>query len=142
MFIGHYAPAFLGKRIAKTVPLWVLFAAVQLVDIAWGIFIATGIEHVRIIEGFTASNSLDLYDMPWTHSLVMALVWSLGAGWLWSLIARKQKRLGGIVVGAAVFSHWLTDLIVHVPDLLLYPAPTSNSVSACGIISRSPWVWS
>ena len=50
MFIGHYAPAFLGKRIAKTVPLWVLFAAVQLVDIAWGIFIATGIEHVRIIE--------------------------------------------------------------------------------------------
>ncbi|WP_417496366.1 hypothetical protein [Maricaulis sp.] len=121
MFIGHYAPAFLGKRIAKTVPLWVLFAAVQLVDIAWGAFIATGIEHVRIIEGFTASNSLDLYDMPWTHSLVMALVWSLGAGWLWSLIARKDKKLGGIVVGAAVFSHWLTDLIVHVPDLLLYP---------------------
>ena len=112
MFIGHYAPAFLGKRIAKTVPLWVLFAAVQLVDIAWGIFIATGIEHVRIIEGFTASNSLDLYDMPWTHSLVMALVWSLGAGWLWSLICCS------------------------------IPARTSNSVSACGIISRSPWVWS
>lgn len=121
MFIGHYAPAFIGKRIARTVPLWVLFAAVQLVDIAWGVFIATGIEHVRIIEGFTASNSLDLYHMPWTHSLAMVLVWSLGAGLLWSLIARKEKRLGGLVVGAAVFSHWLTDLIVHVPDLLLYP---------------------
>jgi len=121
MFIGHYAPAFIGKRIAKTVPLWVLFAAVQLVDIAWGVFIANGIEHVRFIEGFTASNSLDLYDMPWTHSLVMALAWSLGAGLVWSLVARQERWLGGIVVGAAVFSHWLTDLIVHVPDLLLYP---------------------
>tara|TARA_R110000868_G_scaffold411318_1_gene703088 strand:- start:12188 stop:12853 length:666 start_codon:yes stop_codon:yes gene_type:complete len=121
MFIGHYAPAFVGKRVAKSVPLWVLFAAVQLVDIAWGIFIATGVEHVRIIEGFTASNSLDLYDMPWTHSLVMALVWSLGAGLVWAALARRDKKLGGIVVGAAVFSHWLTDLIVHVPDLALYP---------------------
>lgn len=121
MFIGHYAPAFIGKRIAASVPLWLLFAAVQLVDIAWGVFIANGVEHVRIIEGFTASNSLDLYDMPWTHSLAMALVWSLGAGLVWAALARRDKKLGGIVVGAAVFSHWLTDLIVHVPDLLLYP---------------------
>ena len=99
MFIGHYAPAFIGKRIAKSVPLWVLFAAVQLVDIAWGAFIANGIEHVRIVEGFTASNNL----------------------LVWAALARRDKKLGGIVVGAAVFSHWLTDLIVHVPDLLLYP---------------------
>jgi hypothetical protein len=121
MFIGHYAPAFLGKQVAKSVPLWVLFAAVQLVDIAWGGFIAAGIEHVRFVEGFTATNNLDLYDMPWTHSLLMALLWSLGAGLVWSMVTSKDKRLGGFVVGAAVFSHWLIDLIVHVPDLLLYP---------------------
>jgi membrane-bound metal-dependent hydrolase YbcI (DUF457 family) len=121
MFIGHYAPAFIGKRVAKHVPLWVLFAAVQLVDIAWGVFIATGVEHVRIIEGFTASNDMDLYDMPWTHSLLMAAVWSLGAGLVWAALARRDKKLGGIVVGLAVFSHWLIDLIVHVPDLALYP---------------------
>lgn len=121
MFIGHYAPAFVGKTIARSVPLWVLFAAVQLVDIGWGMFVATGIEHVRIIDGFTASNDLDLYDMPWTHSLLMAGVWSVVAGYLWSLIAVSDKRTGGIVVGVAVFSHWLIDLLVHVPDLALYP---------------------
>jgi hypothetical protein len=28
--------------------------------------------------------------------------------------------MGGLVVGAAVFSHWVLDLIVHVPDLPLF----------------------
>jgi len=121
MFIGHYAPAFIGPRIAKTVPLFVLFAAVQLVDIGWGIFIATGIEHVRFIEGFTAMNDFDLYHMPWTHSLLMSTVWAVAAGGLWSLIAKNEKKIGGLVVGAAVLSHWFIDLIVHVPDLLLHP---------------------
>ncbi|MDG1418635.1 MAG: hypothetical protein P8J78_05850 [Maricaulis sp.] len=136
MFIGHYAPAFVGKTIAKTVPLWVLFAAVQLVDIGWGVFIATGVEHVRIIDGFTASNDFDLYDMPWTHSLLMAAIWAIVAGYVWSLIARSDKRTGGLVVGAAVFSHWLIDLLVHVPDLALFPG--SEIKLGFGIWNNAP----
>lgn len=136
MFIGHYAPAFVGKTIAKSVPLWVLFAAVQLVDIGWSVFIATGVEHARVIDGFTASNDFDLYDMPWTHSLLMAGVWAAVAGYSWSLIAGSDKRIGGIVVGAAVFSHWLIDLLVHVPDLALYPG--SDIKLGFGIWNNEP----
>lgn len=121
MFVGHYGPAFAGKAIARSVPLWTLFLAVQLVDVAWGIFIANGIEHVRIVPGFTDSNALDLHDMPITHSLPGALAWSVAAGLVYAIWAKQEKRLGGLVVGAAVFSHWLLDLLVHVPDLLLWP---------------------
>jgi len=121
MFIGHYGPAFAGKTVARAVPLWAFFFSVQLVDVLWGVFIANGIEHVRIVPGFTEANPLDLYHMPITHSLPGALGWSVLAGLVWMLVAPKQKRLGALAIGLAVFSHWLLDLIVHVPDLELWP---------------------
>ena len=76
MFIGHYAPAFVIKSVNKTIPLWLLFLAVQLVDIAWASLVLLGIEKVRIVPGITASNPLDLYYFPFTHSLLAAIVWS------------------------------------------------------------------
>lgn len=121
MFVGHYGPALAGKTIAKSVPLWAFFLAVQFVDVLWGIFIANGIEHVRIVPGFTEANPLDLYDMPITHSLPGALGWSVLAGLAWMVLAPRQKRAGALAIGLAVFSHWLLDLVVHVPDLELWP---------------------
>ncbi|WP_203292991.1 hypothetical protein [Maricaulis parjimensis] len=121
MFVGHYGPAFAAKSLARSVPLWTLFLAVQLVDVAWGVFVANGIEHVRIIPGFTDSNSLDLYDMPLTHSLPAALAWAVGAGLVYAIWAPREKRRGGAVIALAVFSHWIMDLLVHVPDLALWP---------------------
>lgn len=120
MFIGHYGPALAGPRFAP-VPLWMLFIAVQFLDFLWGAFIALGIEHVRVMPGFTAMSPFDLYDMPWSHSLLMAVVWSAVLGGVWSLVAKTRKRAGGLVVAAAVMSHWLADLLMHVPDLPLWP---------------------
>lgn len=121
MFVGHYGPAFAGKSVAASVPLWTLFLAVQLVDVFWGLFVANGVENVRIVPGFTEANPLDLYNMPITHSLPGALAWSVAAGAIYAIWARRQKGLGGLVVALAVFSHWLLDLLVHVPDLELWP---------------------
>src|SRR5438093_963415 len=77
MFVGHYGISFAAKRLDKTIPLWVLFLAVQLLDLGWGVLVPLGVEKVRIVPGITASNPLDLYYMPYTHSLVAALLWSL-----------------------------------------------------------------
>jgi hypothetical protein len=33
MFIGHYGVGFAAKRIDPSIPLWVLFVAVQLLDV-------------------------------------------------------------------------------------------------------------
>jgi hypothetical protein len=120
MFVGHYGPAFAAKAARKSIPLWVLFVAVQLVDVGWATFVLLGIEKVRIVPGITASSPLDLYYMPYTHSLIGSLLWSVAAGIAYNLFRRGDGRSAALIVGAAVFSHWVLDLLVHRPDLPLY----------------------
>ncbi len=121
MFAGHYAPALAAGALKRAPSMGAAFLAVQFVDVLWAGFILTGVEHARLEPGYLAMSNLVLYDMPWTHSLAAALVWSLFLG----LIYRAFDRGGGwpaaAVIGALVLSHWLLDLLVHAPDLALYP---------------------
>ena len=122
MFIGHYGVSYAAKAVNKQIPLWLLFIAVQLVDVAWAILVPLGIEKLRIVPGITATNPLDLYYMPYTHSLVGAALWSLlayGAYRLWAGQGNARPNRAALIVALAVFSHWLLDLIVHRPDLPL-----------------------
>lgn len=121
MFIGHYGPAYAIKRWQPGIPIFILFIAVQLVDVAWAIFVPLGIEKVRIVPGITATNPLDLYYMPYTHSLVAALLWSVVGGLIYALLKNRNRMTRvAIAVGGAVLSHWILDLLVHRPDLPLY----------------------
>jgi len=120
MFVGHYSASFAGKAAEPRVPLWLLFVAVQFVDVLWAIFVLLGIEKVRIVPGITASNALDLYYMPYTHSLVGAISWSILAFVVCQWIPILRGGRAGWIVALAVFSHWVLDLIVHRPDLPLY----------------------
>lgn len=120
MFVGHYGVSFAAKKVEPSIPLWVLFLAVQFLDVLWALFVLLGIEKVRIVPGITATNPLDLYYMPYTHSLVAALFWSCAVGLVYQLVARPSRRQASAIVGLAVFSHWVLDLIVHRPDLPLY----------------------
>lgn len=119
MFVGHYGVSCGVKSRAPEVPLWVLFIAVQLLDVFWSIFVLLGIERVRIVPGFTKANPLDLYYMPYTHSLVGACVWALLAALAYR-VWRGSQGSGALLVGAAVLSHWLLDLPMHRPDLPLF----------------------
>ncbi|MFW9767265.1 MAG: hypothetical protein ACFFEM_00485 [Candidatus Thorarchaeota archaeon] len=126
MFIGHYGIAFALKKYATKTSLGILFIAVQLVDIAFFILVSLGIEHLQIIPGFTEANPFDLYDYPITHSLLGSFAWALGIFLvvrfipLRSIEAADRQKIA-LVLSAAVFSHFLLDIIVHSPDLLLIP---------------------
>jgi hypothetical protein len=123
MFTGHYSFSFASKGMGdreKRIPLWLLFLAVQWIDVMWSIFVLLGIEKVRIVPGFTASNDLDLYYMPYTHSLLGVLCWSVLGYVVCQLFAQLRGVRTGLIVAGAVFSHWILDLIVHRPDLTLY----------------------
>ena len=120
MFIGHYGPGFAIKAIRPAIPLWLVFIAVQLVDVAWAALVLLGIEKVRIVPGITASNPLDLYYMPYTHSLVAAVLWAVAASILCKPVRGVRNWSAAAWIGAAVFSHWILDLLVHRPDLPLY----------------------
>jgi hypothetical protein len=119
MFAGHYAAALAAKAAEPKAPMWTLVAAAQLVDIGWAALIMAGVEHGRIDPTLPGS-AFVLEHMPWTHSLPAAIAWALAA----TLLSKTLLRLStgaAIAIGAVVFSHWLLDLIVHRPDLELYP---------------------
>lgn len=122
MFVGHYAPALALRAVSPRVPLWRYVVAVQFLDYLWAIFILTGVEKARVTPGYLAASPLDLYFMPYTHSLAAAAFWSIAAAIVYrTLISARGGWAGAALIAAAVFSHWIADLIVHGRDLALYP---------------------
>lgn len=119
MFIGHFAVGFGAKAAAPRVSLGIFFIAAQLLDLLWPILLLLGFEHVEIDPGNTAFTPLHFTHYPITHSLLMVMVWGTlfaGVYWLW-----KKDMKAAIVLGLCVVSHWVLDLLVHGPDLPLYP---------------------
>jgi hypothetical protein len=121
MFIGHYSAALVAACYKPSPKLGTLFVAAQLVDIGFFSLVLTGGEAMRITPGFTAMNPLDLYHMPYTHSLVGAALWGAAFALLLRLLGIGWR--GAIMGGAVVLSHWFIDLLVHAPDLTLAGSP-------------------
>jgi hypothetical protein len=118
MFVGHYAAALAAKTLEPRARFWTYAGACQLMDIGWSALIMGGIEKMRVDPRLPGSG-LDLYFMPYTHSLPGAAAWSIGAAVLGRLLLRLPWRAAWMV-GAVVFSHWMLDLLVHRPDLALW----------------------
>ena len=121
MFVGHYSVSFAASRSGVFLPLWVWFLAVQWLDLVFMTLVLAGVEKVRVTEGFTESNDLDLYFMPFSHGLVGSLVMSvIFAAIVAAVFPAARKPLGFALVALASFSHWLLDLLMHTPDLPIY----------------------
>jgi hypothetical protein len=118
MFVGHYSASLAAKAAEPRAPLWTYVIAAQLMDVGWAGLVMAGVEKVRVDPSLPGS-SLDLYHMPWTHSLPGALAWSLAGGLLARFVLKLPIR-AAVFIGAVVFSHWLLDLVVHRPDLELW----------------------
>jgi hypothetical protein len=88
-------------------------------DLIWPFFLKLGWESVRIDPGNTAFTPLAFDSYPISHSLVTTIGWGAVLGLLYVLLTNYHR--GGVVIGCAVVSHWVCDLIVHRPDLPLYP---------------------
>jgi len=119
MFIGHFAVGFGAKRFAPRAGLAALLAAPLLLDLLWPVFVLLGWERVRIDPGNTRYTPLDLYHYPWSHSLLMSLVWATAFAGLYFGVARY--RAGAVAIWIGVVSHWVLDWITHRPDMPLYP---------------------
>ncbi len=119
MFIGHFGAGLAGKKAAPEISLGTLFLAAQFLDLIWPVFILTGIEKVEIVPGLTEANPLEFTYYPYSHSLFMVIIW---AG-LFGLIyyAYKRNLFNAFILGLLVISHWVLDLIVHIPDLPIFP---------------------
>lgn len=118
MFVGHLAAALAAKKVEPRLPLAALVAATLGLDLLWPLFLAGGIEVVRIQPGITAFTPADFEYYPWSHSLLMAVGW----GTLGALLARRAgTSRASLVIFALVVSHWVLDWVTHRPDMPLWP---------------------
>lgn len=112
MLVGHYAPALAARPHSGRLPLWALVLGVQAVDVLFFGLVLAGVESASVEPG--RHPRLIVTDGVWSHSLLMTAVYfavCAAVGWA---IRRPRE---GVALGVAVASHWLTDLLVHVPDL-------------------------
>lgn len=150
MFIGHYSAALVAKAAEPRARLWTYVGACQLLDIGWGAMILARLEKARV-DPSMSGNGFDLYFMPYSHSLPASIVWALVAGFLAFQFLRLPTR-AAICVGLVVFSHWPLDLIVHHPDLLIWPGlpkvglsfwdhPVSEMALEAGLLALASAAW-
>ncbi len=101
--IGHLAVGFASKRGGAKVPLGILLAAAWLLDILYFVFAFAGMESLESISKPGSASG------PWSHGLLMAVLWSVTAGLLaWRIYRSRQA---GVLIGLVVFSHWLLDFV-------------------------------
>ena len=121
MFIGHWAPALALAARPKAPGIGTLFVAGQLVDWAFFGLLLTGTEAMRVTPGISVMNPMDLYHMPYTHSLLGSAVFAAAFGAL--VLGLTKSRAAAGIAALVVLSHWFLDLLVHVPDLTLAGSP-------------------
>lgn len=119
MFVGHLAVALVAKRVEPKLSLGVTVAAAFGLDLLWPLFLLAGLEVVSVHPHDTAFTSLEFVSYPWSHSLLFAIGWAVLGG----LIAKRLlgSARSGALVGALIVSHWVLDLLMHRPDLPLWP---------------------
>jgi len=118
MFIGHFGVGFGLKRMAPRVSLALLIAATVWADILWTVFLLLGWEHARVSVGDTRWTPLELYDYPWSHSLLFLVLWATALAAVYR--AFRSDTVGAIAVWIGVVSHWVLDWITHRADMPLY----------------------
>lgn len=119
MFIGHFGAGFAGKKFSKSASLGTYFMAAQWIDLIWPILVLLGIEKVEIEPGISSVTPLNFTYYPFTHSLFGVLIWAILFGTVYYYIKNNFKT--AIILGLLVLSHWLLDLLVHIPDLPIFP---------------------
>jgi hypothetical protein len=119
MFIGHFAVGLLAKKNQQLPSLAMLFIAVQLLDLIWPVLVLLGIESLSIDPGNTKLTHLNFEFYPYSHSLFMAVGWSLLFGLCYYLFTKNKS--GSWLLSGLVLSHWVLDFISHRPDLPLSP---------------------
>ena len=119
MFIGHFGVGLGLKHFAPKTNLGWLTTAAVLWDLLWVVFLLLHVGQARVVPGITRFSPWDMVSVPWSHSLLLCLLWgaALGGGYL----LYTRYKAGAIALWAGVLSHWILDTITHRADMPFYP---------------------
>jgi hypothetical protein len=121
MFAGHLAAGLVLKKMERRINLGWLFFASLAHDSLLGIFTLVGLEQIHT-ENYAQTHYLT-FTFPYSHGLAASVIWSvLAFGITYAVLPRwasKERTQAGAVMGLAVFSHFVLDWLVHIPEMPL-----------------------
>ncbi len=121
MFAGHIGAALAIGRFERRVNVGAFVIAALLLDLLLWIFVLLGLESVTISADFAATHHLE-FIFPYSHGFLMSIAWSVlaaAAAVPWYPPLKEARFRAAMLIAAAVFSHWVLDALVHVPELPL-----------------------
>lgn len=120
MFVGHIGAGLALKRVEPRLNLGALLFAALFADALLWLLVLAGVESVGHPVN-AGRGRFFTFVFPYSHGLAASIGWSALAallGWFASQGAGGGARVA-CALAAAVFSHFVLDLIVHVPDMPL-----------------------
>jgi len=127
MFAGHVGVGLFLGRMERRVNVGVFIWAALLLDVLLWILVLAGRESVALPADIARTHQ-PAFTFPISHGLRTSLLWSAIAGASLFAVAQRlgaSRGRAALLVGAAVFSHWLLDALVHRPEL-----PVAGSLNA------------
>jgi LexA-binding, inner membrane-associated putative hydrolase len=116
--INHAATALIFKRRFEDVSLVALLLSVQAMEFAWVALNHLGVERTTTEPVVRYVGDIHLAYMPYSHSVLTVL----GAVFLtWSIAALAGRSRLGAILGFAILSHLILDLLTHNGDIALGP---------------------
>lgn len=122
MFAGHLAAGLVLKKMERRINLGWLFFAALFHDFLLGILVLLGLEQIHVPANFAQTHYLT-FTFPYSHGLAASIIWSLLAfGITYVVLPRwtaKERKQAGLAIALAVFSHFVLDWFVHIPEMPL-----------------------
>ena len=122
MFVGHLSAGLVLKKMERRINIGWFFFAALFHDFLLGILILLGLEQVHVPANFAQLHYFT-FSFSYSHGLAASIFWSLLAfGITYIALPRwtsKERNQAGIAMGLAVFSHFVLDWMVHIPEIPL-----------------------
>ena len=128
MFAGHVGTALAIGRAERRVNVGVFITAALFLDLVLWTFVLLGWESVTIPANFASTHQPE-FAFPYSHGLVAGAIWSAFAGCaavVWYSDSGAARWRIAFLIAAAVFSHWILDVLVHRPELPLAGAASAK----------------
>jgi hypothetical protein len=120
MLAGHFGAALGLGGVERRLNLGHLTLAAMFLDILLWLLVLIGVENVNVPSNYQSVHYLT-FDFPYSHGLAAVSIWTLLACGLTLILTKRgsHRLIFALVIATAVFSHWLLDFLVHVPEIPL-----------------------
>ncbi|MCK0101321.1 hypothetical protein [Pseudohalocynthiibacter sp. F2068] len=119
--INHAVTALILKKTFPEAPLLGLILTTEAVEYLWVGLNIVGLEKTDIGPEMQSVSDVHLVHMPFSHSVGTSVILAAVLGLIVFWHGGKAAKAIALALSLGVFSHIVLDLIVHAPDIAVFP---------------------